>query len=265
MSRLFRPWSFMTIGLLVAAGAAYATPWELGIRGLGSGMPIEVRNTSTGQLIGTYTSHAPVSSGVNITIDFNGTAGSDIQLTPEVQYTFIFKNWSNKAAYVEGHMPPGIPNYDDIYDIGINPDRLTLDPNYGDGVQEMWGFPNATYNPPPPPPLSLTLVIYQTVPIGDKTNYKMRGTASGGSGSYTFVWSQATMTTGATVNPSLANRTCLNSQHVTVTCTVNGTVSQSVQIGGFDPKPGPIGSDEPAPVSAATWSAVKVLYQPEGR
>jgi hypothetical protein len=224
-------------------------------------MPIEIRNTSTGALIGTYISHSAPPGGANFTVDFNGQAGADVQLAEGVQYTFIFKNWGNKAAWVRGDIPPGVPNYDDIYEVGINPDRLTH--VYGDGVQQMWNFPNATYNPPPPPPLTLSLVIYETIPIGSKTTYKMRGTASGGSGSYTFAWTQATMTTGSTVNPSLAMRTCLNSQHYTVTCTVNGTVSQSVEIGQMQPKPGPIAA--PAPAASATWSRVKALYQAAGR
>ena len=267
MLRLSRYSILMTITSLLFTGIAHAVQWELGIRGLGSGMQIEIRNSTTGALIGTYPSHFPDDAGMNFTIDFNGQDGADVQLTPEVQYTFIFKNWSNKAAYVMGHTPPGVTNYDDIFDIGINPDRLNRDETYGDGVQEMWDFPIATYTPPPPPPPSLSLVIYETIPRFDKTTYLMRATASGGSGSYTFVWTTAFMTTGSTVNPSLAHRTCLNSQHYTVTCTVNGVTSASVEIGGgggIEPKPRPVRPEEPAPASSATWSAVKALYQVHG-
>jgi len=262
MRRAFLQSTWVCLALVLTGHTAQALTWELGIRGLGTGMVIDIRNTTTGALVGTFTSHGPAAAGVNFAISFDGATGadSDVQLSPEVQYTFVFRNWSNKAAYVEGHLPPGLPRYDDVYDIGINPDRLTLDTTFGDGVQEMWGFPTATYFIP----LDLSLVIYETTPIGDKTVYKMRGTASGGNGSYTFSWTQATMNTSPTTNPSLALRTCLNSQHVTVTCTVNGTLTKSVVIGG---PPNPLrspedgsGDDSSPSATPSTWSIVKKMY-----
>src|SRR5262249_42506381 len=137
MRRAFLQSTLLCLALVLCGGVAHAATWELGIRGLGSGMVIDIRNTATGALVRTYPSHAPAAAGVNFAISFDNATGadSDVQLPTNVQFTFVFRNWGNKAAYVEGDLPPNAPNYDDVYDIGINPDRLTLDTTFGNGVQ----------------------------------------------------------------------------------------------------------------------------------
>lgn len=267
MRHAFLRSTVVLVALVFSGHAAHALTWELGIRGLGSGMPIEIRDTATGALIGNYVSHGPEEAGTNFRIDFDSHMAwdSDIHLEPDVQYTFFFKNWSNKAAYVLGELPPDGVQNDDVYDIGINPDRLTRDPTIGIGTQRMWGFPTATYWIP----LDLSLVVYRTNPIGDKTGYWMSGTASGGANygspppTYNFSWTQATMNTSPTTNPSLAVRTCLNTQRVTVTCTVNG-LTKSIVIGGppnalRSPNDG-AGDDAPPSAIPSTWSMVKAMY-----
>jgi len=111
-----------------------------------------------------------------------------------------------------------------------------------------WGYPNATTSV-----LCMSLVVYETIPTGDKKTYKMRATASGVP-NYSFSWSNATMSTPATTNPSLAARTLFNGQTATVTVTVNGTLSKSVVIGS----PGSVAG--PTPVIPATWGRIKTLY-----
>jgi len=231
--------SIRTRALVVALASclwttvAGANAWELMIQLSGpnaSAMQIRVCETATGHVVGTYMSNAY--QGANdFTVDFNNTGGADVSLPAGVQYTLTFVGW-NKSCYIEGSMPPNQPNYDDTWSIDGNTNVVTH--LSGPGLQDVGGFPGATCGAPPPP-FNLQLTIDSMTRIGDKVVYKLRGTASGATGGYTFSWTQATMTTGATVNPSLATRTILNTQSYTVTCTaVNaaGTVTKSILLDG---------------------------------
>lgn len=227
----FHALTFALAGALWAA-AAGATSWELTITLSGPGadaMQIRVCDTQTGAIIGTYASNAHQATN-DFTVDFNGQAGADVSLSPNRPYTLTFIGW-NKSCYIEGNMPPGQTNYDDFWTINGTTNAVTH--VSGPFLQDVWGFPGATCGGPPP--LDLQLVIDSQTRVGDKIIFKLRGTASGGTGPYTFSWTQATMTTGANVNPSLATRTILISQSYTVTCTVTnavGSLTKSILLEG---------------------------------
>ena len=244
----FRVAVAVCLATLLAATSASATCWEIGLKvqndsGQYMSTPVTVAAMGCGGTVwsGSSTS-TPGSDGVNFRIDLNSNCPGMPQLTPGVQYVVKFPSWGNKAFYLEGVLIPGEP-IDDIFT--VRPSSLTW--TSGAHVQELWGYPTATTGPC----LTLALDIVQTTYVGDKTTYKLRATASGGS-SYSFAWSNVSaVLSGATVNPNFANRTVLRSQTVTVTCTVNGTVSKSILLeGGLVPK------DEPR-----SWSAIKAWFR----
>jgi hypothetical protein len=226
--------------IAVLASDARAVCWEIAFRvqsdaGGWVSTPIEIYDQCNLVWSGSSSS-MPDAQGVNFRIDLNSNCPGMPQLTPDVVYRVRMPAWS-KAFFLEGHLMPGSP-VDDIFT--LRPSSLT---HYlGPQVQEVWGYPNAQT-------LCMTLVVYETIPVGDKTTYKLRATASGAP-SYSFAWTNASMTTGATTNPSLAQRTKLNTQTVTVSCTVNGTLTKSIVLQGL----------VPAPKVPATWSRVKALY-----
>ena len=87
---------------------------------------------------------------------------------------------------------------------------------------------------PPGGPLTMDLVVDHSIPRGDKTTYYLKATAGGGAPPYYFTWTNATPNVGNTVNPNTAVRTCLNTQHVTVTVcfTLAPSICDSVVVGG---------------------------------
>jgi hypothetical protein len=85
-------------------------------------------------------------------------------------------------------------------------------------VEDVWGYPNAAVEYP----LTLSLVEEYIKVVGDKTTFRLRATAGGGNGSYSFSWSNAAPITGPTVNPNKAVRTILRKTTVSVTVTSNG-------------------------------------------
>src|SRR5258706_5468868 len=179
---------------------AGANAWELMIQLSGpnsSAMQIRVCETATGHVVGTYMSNAY--QGANdFTVDFNNTGGADVSLPPGVQYTLTFVGW-NKSCYIEGDMPPNQTNYDDTWSIDGNTNVVTH--VSGPLLQEVSGFPGATCGAPPPP-FTLQLTIDSMTRIGDKVVYKLRGTASGGTGGGTLSCAPAPKTTRAALNPS---------------------------------------------------------------
>lgn len=193
------------------ASRVMANAWELMIQLTGPSTGFRVCETATGNVIGTY----PASS--TFTVDFNNTGGATVSLQPNVQYTLTFTGWS-KACYIQGDMPPNQTNYDDTWAVNSNTNSVTH--VSGPNLQVVSGFPGATCATPPNPP-GLVLSVDNMSFVGDKVIYSLRGTASGGVGTYTFSWSNANMTTNPNTNPSLAGRAILRSQSVTVSCTVS--------------------------------------------
>src|SRR5262245_52906645 len=223
--------------LSLLADSAFANSWELGLKGLGT-QQIHITNCNTNQT-NTYTSHSPVGCNANFTVDFNGTAGADVQLQYGVPYVFRFVSWNKSIKVVGGTPDPG-QSYDAAYNFTNSSSPPTLDtsctPN---SPHSLSGWPTAACPPPPPPSLSLSLVIESQSQVGDKTIFVLRATASGGTGNYTFSWSNANMSTPPNTNPSKANRAVLRNQTVTVSATVNdgqSTATQSISLtGGIQP------------------------------
>ena len=138
------------VSLAIAASAALATPWELTLQLVPnvSRMQIRVCETQTGTIIGTYWTDA-LQAANDFTVDFNGTPGSDVQLTRGVQYTVTFIGWS-KSCYIQGSMPDSASNYDDTYSLDGNTNVITH--VSGNGLQRAWDLGEATCATPPPPP-----------------------------------------------------------------------------------------------------------------
>ena len=229
----------LAAALTLSASPASAFTWELGLKGIGV-QQIQITNCNTGQMT-TYTSHSPVAAqcNVNFGVDFNGTAGSDVQLQYGVPYVFRFVGW-NKSIKVVGDTPDGSGGYDGAYNFTNNSSPPTLDTScFPNSPHSLSNWPSAACPPPPPPGVSLTLGIESQSQVGDKTIYVLKATASGGSGSYTFSWSNANMSTAPNVNPSKANRAVLRGQDVTVSATVNdgvSTATKSITLhGGIEP------------------------------
>ncbi|NOT33195.1 MAG: hypothetical protein HOP12_03395 [Candidatus Eisenbacteria bacterium] len=229
------------VAAALAPHAAQAHGWELGIAGIGQ-QNVEIRKCSTGALITTVMSLAanPGYCGSNLLVSFNSAdGGAQVTLEPDVQYVFTFQSWG-KSAFVIGSIGNAIAN-DDVWGLSNNSSPPVWKPNgctIGADMQWVGGWPNAACAtpPPPPPPLSVNLVIDHTVPQGSKTTYYLVATASGGTGTHNFSWSNATLSSAANVNPSTATRTILNSQSATVTVTVTRgtqTATRSIQLGGL--------------------------------
>src|SRR5262245_33753621 len=93
------------IGSAVAASPTFANKWELTLQLVGPNaepMQIRVCQTSTGTVIGTYSSATWLPTN-DFRVDFNDTPGPgvDVSLTPGIQYTVTFIGW-NKSCYISG-------------------------------------------------------------------------------------------------------------------------------------------------------------------
>src|SRR5206468_4938396 len=104
----------------------------------------------------------------DFTVDFDGSAtGYDVSLQRDVQYTVTFIGW-NKSCYIQGSMPAGAPNYDDVY--SLNGGTGVITHVSGDSVQHAWALSVETTcaTPPPPPPPGPGLLVWvdQRIPIG---------------------------------------------------------------------------------------------------
>lgn len=238
----------LALAVAVTPQVSQATCWELGLRVKNSSgqfvsTPVSIYHSEGGALIWSGSSDAAAGSdGVNLRINLNSTCPLTVPLTPDVKYTFVFTGWSNKAFYYIGHLIPGQP-VDDVYT--VTPSAVT---HYsGPLVQEIFGYPTAYWTP-----LSLTLAIIGETYVGSKTNYTLRGTASGG-GPYTITWTNVGSSSPSNVNPSQATRTVLNGQSVTVTCTVTRSGSSPVM------KSIVLTGGAATPVEAVSWSWIKAL------
>lgn len=247
MKRMLTMAALLAVALL-GAGRAWANCYELGLRiqndaGSYVATSVEIYRTECGGLVWSGASSAtPQTDGTNLRLDLNNSCPGAVWLQPEVRYTVRFPNWSGKAFYFTGHLINGQP-VDDTYT--VRPGSLTW--YSGAHVQSLNGYPTATWTP-----LCLTLVVDHTTVQGSKTNYFLKATASGGA-PYTFSWGNATMTSGQGVNPSQAVRAVLVGQTVTVSCTVNGVVTRSLQLSG-----NPVTQ---TPVTPITWGLLKTQYR----
>jgi hypothetical protein len=232
VKRLAYVLSIAAFAISAAPLPARAVEWELGLAEIGSQTSIQIRRCDTGQ-VSTALTHTPNPNtcGSNITISFNSAGVGDIHLLPAVDYIFSFPD--GKSVRVRGtYGDPG--NNDDVFQ--FHPDRPPDRPAgciLQSNTQIVDGWPNATCPPPPPQPLQVSLTVDSTVPVGDKTVFHLKADASFGTGSYTFSWTQAAMSTGPSVDPSFATRTLLPGQSATVTVTVvsgSYTVTKSILI-----------------------------------
>jgi len=163
-------------------------------------------------------------SGYNFQIDLNDNCPpyppdcpvscSIISLDPGTEYVIVFKYPTGDKSLCFNRDPYQceLGGYDSYYQ--ITPSAITrVD---GDYCFEIGDYPDCCVIYP----LAMTLVITNTETNGDKITFTLRATATGGDQSYTFSWSNATQISNPTANPNSAYRTILQSQTVTVSCTV---------------------------------------------
>jgi len=191
-------------------------------------IPIWVYDRFGGLRIDNGNLESSSSSGYNFQIDLNDNCPpsppdcpvscSIISLDPGTEYVIVFKypGGDNSVCFKRDQLQCTGGIYDTFY--VVTP--TSVDHESGTNFCEeetMCCEPDCQVSVP----LAVSLVIYNTVYIGDKIVYYLRATASGGNQSYTFSWSGASrISPSNTTNPNQAKRTILSTQTVTVSVTV---------------------------------------------
>jgi hypothetical protein len=186
---------------------------------------VTVEKRIGGDLVGTLTTDDCTSCD-NFVIDLNGQTppSHGIQLQVGVQYviTFHYPGGDKSFCYSRSSLDCGGGVYDTFYNVTPTSLARRSGTAYCE-VEDLTLYPDCTVIYP----LSLTLSIIDEDYIGDKIISTLRATATGGNQSYSFSWSGAYAQTSSTTNPNIAKRTILQSQTVTVSCTVTSN-GQSV-------------------------------------
>lgn len=188
-------------------------------------IPIDIYDASTAALV--FSGFSADNCGTlssNFRIDLNNNCTAP-RLQPGTTYVVeLHYADTTRSAYFERPQLECSPtNLDTSYDIRPLSSSAGIQQTSGDCLEEFWGYPDATL------PVAVSLGIASTKLIGDKTVYTLRATASGGDGSYSFSWSNATAQSGSTENPNYAVRTILRQTTVSVTVTsAGGSASRSI-------------------------------------
>jgi hypothetical protein len=230
--------SLLTIGSIPMFSHCY----EVGFKVMDSSsncisIPISVYERIGGTRIDNGNLNSSTLDGYNFQVDLNDNCPpyppdcpvscNKISLNPGTEYVIVFEYpaGDKSLCYIRDYLECEGGIYDTYYE--VTPTSVSLAPGSDSCADEsLTGYPDCSVIIP----LSVSLVIYDTVYIGDKIVFYLRATATGGNQSYNFSWSNASRTSPtASTNPNTAKRTILQSQSATVTVTVTSGAEQVIK------------------------------------
>ena len=221
--------SFFVVGTI----PLFSTCYEVGFKVMDSSencisIPINVYERYGGTQVDTGHLNSSADTGYNFRIDLNDNCPpyppdcpvscNIISLDPGTEYVIVFHypSGDKSVCFLRDELECTGGIYDTFYEVTPSSLAHAVESDICEG-EYMSGYPDCSIVIP----LSVSLVIYDTVYIGDKIVFYLRATATGGNQSYNFSWSNASCTSpSSTTNPNTAKRTILSSQTVTVSVTV---------------------------------------------
>jgi hypothetical protein len=235
--------------LTVGSIPLFSHCYEVGFKVMNSSyncisIPIEIYERYGGTRIDNGNLSSTTSCGYNFQVDLDNDCPPTpdeecevscyrISLNPGTEYVIVFKypTGDKSLCFLRDVFECEGGIFDTYYE--VTPTSVSLAPGSDSCYEEhLSGYPDCSVITP----LSVSLVIYNTVFIGDKIVFYLRATATGGDQNYIFSWSGASRTSPtSSTNPNTAKRTILKSQTATVTVTVTSdgqTVSKSKTLSG---------------------------------